>query len=99
VQQEVDRLRSVLLTADEMQAAKNKLLGQYALGKQTNGQIAQIFGLYETLGLGIKFDEQFQEYVAGVTAEGAREAAQACFTEPYVSLVGPAIAVEQAGLK
>lgn len=99
LQQEVDRLRSVLLTADEMQAAKNKLLGQYALGKQTNGQIAQIFGLYETLGLGIKFDEQFQEYVAGVTAEGAREAAQACFTEPYVSLVGPAIAVEQAGLK
>jgi zinc protease len=98
LRQEVDRLCSVLLTADEMQAAKNKLLGQYALGKQTNGQIAQIFGLYETLGLGIKFDEQFQEYVAGVTAEGAREVAQACFTEPYVSLVGPAIAVEQAGL-
>lgn len=98
LRQEVDRLCSVLLTADEMQAAKNKLLGQYALGKQTNGQIAQIFGLYETLGLGIKFDEQFQEYVAGVTAESAQKAAQDCFTEPYVSLVGPAIAVERAGL-
>lgn len=99
LQQEVDRLCSVLLTADEMQAAKNKLLGQYALGKQTNGQIAQIFGLYETLGLGIKFDEQFQEYVAGITAEAAREAARTCFSsEPYVSLVGSAIAVEQAGL-
>jgi predicted Zn-dependent peptidase len=35
---------------DALQAAKNKLLGQYALGKQTNAQIAQIFGWYETLG-------------------------------------------------
>jgi zinc protease len=93
LKQEVDRLCDVLLTSEEMQAAKNKLLGQYALGKQTNGQIAQIFGLYETLGLGIEFDQKLQEHVAGVTAEAAREAARLCFTEPYVSLVGTAIAV------
>jgi zinc protease len=95
LQEEVDRLCNVLLTDEEMQAAKNKLLGQYALGKQTNGQIAQIFGLYETLDLGLEFDELFQQQVAEVTAEMAQDAARQCFTQPYVSLVGSAIAVEQ----
>jgi zinc protease len=98
LQQEVDRLCNTLLTLEEMQAAKNKLLGQYALGKQTNGQIAQIFGLYETLGLGIEFDEKFQQHVGQVTAEMAQSAAQKYFTQPYVSLVGSAIAVEKAGI-
>ncbi|NJR64978.1 MAG: insulinase family protein [Leptolyngbyaceae cyanobacterium CRU_2_3] len=91
---EVDRLRTTLLAPDELQSAKNKLLGQYALGKQTNAQIAQIFGWYETLGLGIDFDEKFQQHVAEVTAEVAQEAADRYFTEPYVSLVGPAAATE-----
>ena len=93
---EVDRLRSTPLTPEELQAAKNKLLGQYALGKQTNAQIAQIFGWYETLGLGIDFDQQFQQKIADVTAEMAQAAADRYFTEPYVSLVGSEMAAELA---
>ena len=93
---EVDRLRTTPLTPEELQAAKNKLLGQYALGKQTNAQIAQIFGWYETLGLGIDFDQQFQQKIADVTAEMAQAAADRYFTEPYVSLVGSEMAAELA---
>jgi zinc protease len=93
---EVERLRTTTLTPDELQSAKNKLLGQYALGKQTNAQIAQIFGWYETLGLGIDFDETFQQQVADVTAEAAQDVADRYFTEPYVSLVGSAKAAELA---
>ena len=58
---EVERLCHTELTTQELKAVKNKLLGQYALGKQTNGEIAQIFGWYESLELGIEFDSQFQE--------------------------------------
>ncbi len=86
---EVERLSQDNLTETELQGAKNKLLGQYALGKQTNGEIAQIFGWYETLGLGIEFDRQFQEDIAGVTTEMARTVAQRYLTEPYISIVGP----------
>jgi zinc protease len=93
---EVSRLHEILLTAEELQSAKNKLLGQYALGKQTNAQIAQIFGWYETLNLGIEFDQQFQEAVAAVTAAEIQQAVQRYLTQPYVSLVGPAVATEQA---
>ena len=78
---------------DALQVAKNKLLGQYALGKQTNAQIAQVFGWYETLGLGIEFDTKFQQEVAGVTTTMAQEAACRYLLAPYVSLVGPGGAI------
>ncbi|MEG3878083.1 pitrilysin family protein [Microcoleus sp. herbarium7] len=94
---EVDRLASTQLSEEELQACKNKMLGQYALGKQTNSQIAQVVGWYEILGLGVKFDEQFQAEIARVTASQAQEAAKKYFGEPYISLVGPEAAVAELG--
>lgn len=91
---EVARLCDHPLTSEELQAAKNKLLGQYALGKQTNAQIAQIFGWYEILGLGVDFDSQFQVEVAAITPESAHAAACKYFIEPYVSLVGPEAVIQ-----
>jgi zinc protease len=85
---EVDLLTSTKLTDDALQAAKNKILGQYALGKQTNSQLAQIYGWYETLGLGIGFDQEFGEIIAAVTVEDAQAAACQYLREPYISLVG-----------
>ncbi len=94
LQQEIDRLCTTLLTPEELQAAKNKLLGQYALGKQTNSQIAQALGWYEVLGLGIEFDTQFQDGINAVTAESAQAVARQFFTTPpCISLVGPAEAI------
>ena len=85
---EVERLTEVKLSLEEIQAAKNKLLGQYALGKQSNGEIAQLFGWYETLGLGIEFDTHFQEEVAKVTPEILQEVACRYFCQsPYISVV------------
>lgn len=89
LQAEIERLAQEPLTPEELQACKNKLLGQYALGKQTNAQIAQVFGWYETIGLGINFDTQFQQEVATVTSEQAQQVAQQYFQHPYTSLVGP----------
>ncbi|TVQ47978.1 MAG: insulinase family protein [Gloeocapsa sp. DLM2.Bin57] len=86
---EVERLCNTELTETELQIAKNKLLGQYALGKQANGEIAQIYGWYETLELGISFDLDFQEQIKAVTPEEMQKVAQAYFIEPYISLVGP----------
>lgn len=92
---EVDRLANIELSEEELQACKNKMLGQYALGKQTNSQIAQVVGWYETLGLGIEFDTKFQADIAAVTVAEAQEVAQKYFIEPYISLVGPEGAVNQ----
>lgn len=93
LQQELERLKTTPLTAEELQVSKNKILGQYALGKQTNGQIAQTYGWYEILGLGMEFDERFGEAIAAVTIEDIQAAAQRCFTEQTLSILGPAAAV------
>ncbi|NES69144.1 MAG: insulinase family protein, partial [Okeania sp. SIO2D1] len=77
------------LSSEELQVSKNKLLGQYALGKQTNSQIAQILGWYEILGLGMEFDAKFQENLTMVTTAEAQEVASKYFIEPYISIVGP----------
>lgn len=90
---EAERLVTTPLTAEELQASKNKLLGQYALGKQTNAQLAQLLGWYEVLGLGIDFDAAFQEAVAAVTPEVAQAAAASCFLNPNVVLLGPEAAI------
>jgi predicted Zn-dependent peptidase len=95
LRREVDRLREVVLSPGEVQAAKNKLLGQYALGKQTNAQIAQVYGWYETLGLGIDFDRKFTESVAATSAEAIQQVARRYLCDPYVSLVGPDAAVNE----
>ncbi|MBP0018194.1 MAG: insulinase family protein [Cyanobacteria bacterium SBLK] len=88
--QEVTRLCATSLAPEELQAAKNKLLGQYALGKQTNSEIAQILGWYETIEVGLDFDSQFQEAIAAITPEQAKETARRYFSgDPYISLVGP----------
>ncbi|PSB33742.1 peptidase M16 [Stenomitos frigidus ULC18] len=92
---EVDRLRTHPFSAETLQAAKEKILGQHALGKQTNAQIAQTFGWYETVGLGIGFDVQFQEQMSAVTLAEIQTVADRYLVEPYISLVGPAAVVKE----
>ncbi len=89
LQGEVERLTKVTLTPEELTTSQNKLLGQYALGKQSNAQIAQVLGWYETIGLGIDFDHHFQEAIAAVTIDDILAIAQTYFTAPYISIVGP----------
>ncbi|MEM7757031.1 MAG: pitrilysin family protein [Cyanobacteria bacterium P01_A01_bin.40] len=86
---EVVRLTTTTLTESELQGAKNKLLGQYALGKQTNGEIAQTYGWYETLGLGIEFDQLFQDQIPPITPERIKLVANKYLTQPYISIVKP----------
>ncbi|WP_088890249.1 M16 family metallopeptidase [Leptolyngbya ohadii] len=91
---EMERLQTILLSDEELQAAKNKLLGQYALGKQTNAQLAQISGWYETLQLGIDYDDRFQERIPQIAAADIQAVANRYFTQPYVSLVGSEKAID-----
>ena len=86
---EVERLTATTLSEAEVQGAKNKLLGQYALGKQTNGEIAQTYGWYETLGLGVDFDNNFQSAIPPITPEKIRDVANTYLSQPYISLVKP----------
>jgi zinc protease len=86
---EVDRLCLEPLSAAELQTAKDKLIGQYALGKQTNGQLAQTYGWYELLGLSVDFDQQFSTAIGKLTSTQLQTVADRYLSEPYVSIVSP----------
>jgi len=92
---ECERLATVTITEDELAICKSKLLGQYALGKQTNGQIAQVYGWYEVMGLGLEFDTRFVESIESVTQADVLKAAQQYFTTPAISVVGSEAALQQ----
>ncbi|ACB52253.1 peptidase, M16B family [Crocosphaera subtropica ATCC 51142] len=93
LKKETERLCEIELTLEELQTAKNKLLGQYALGKQTNAEVAHLYGWYETLGLGIEFDQKFPEFINNITSEMVQKAAKNYLLSPYVSIVGSEITI------
>lgn len=86
---ETERLGQEQLAKDELEATKNKLLGQYALGKQTNAQLGQLLGWYEVLGLGVEFDQIFQDTIRAVTVEQVQAAAKHHLCNPFTVILGP----------
>ncbi len=87
---EMKRLLEVKLTTVEIERAKRKVLGQYALGKQTNAQIAQLLGSFEILGLGIDYDKEYPQRIQAVTVDDIYRVAHTYLSTPGLSVVGPA---------
>ncbi len=88
LQSELERLQQPL-SDDEVVLAQRKLLGQYALGKQTNMQMAHLVGWYECLGLGAGYDATFQAQVQATTPDLLHAAAQRWLPHPTRVVVGP----------
>ena len=94
---ELERLSAQMLSAEEVNATKSKLLGQYALGKQTNHQIAHLYGLYAFLQLGADYDQQFVQNIQAITPQQLQNVAVKHLMEPFISLVGPESALASLG--
>jgi predicted Zn-dependent peptidase len=94
LQNEMQRVTHTILSDLEVTLTQRKLLGQYALAKQTNSQVAQLLGLYEVLGLGVSFDRYYPEMLRAVDPADIYRVAQAYLKDPVVSIVGPACALE-----
>jgi zinc protease len=88
--QEIARLKTDLVSPQELKEAQDKLAGAFALGHETPAEQATYPGLYETLGAGYTFDQTYPEQIRQVTAEDIRRVAQKVFSQPAVtSIVGP----------
>ncbi len=98
LQAEIQRLHDTLLSSEEVGMAQRKLLGQYALSKQTNAQVAQLAGWYEILGLGMEFDQQYLQRVRQLTPAHLQQAAKTYLVNPAIALVGPEEALAKVEL-
>ncbi len=75
VWQELNRIRSTPITKEELDKAKNLLLGQYDLSLQTNSAQALDMALGETYGLGLDFGTQYAQAIARITVDDVVAAA------------------------
>ena len=89
LRQELQRLVEHPLTPEELQLAQRKILGQYSLSKQTNGQLAQLMGWYELLGLGIDYDRHYPSMVRNLTSSQLQQVANHYLSNPIISVAGP----------
>ena len=90
MKEEVFRLKTEFVGSKELQEAKDKLLGNYIIGQETNLDKASTIGWFETSGRGYGFQDKYFDLINSVTESDIIEVANKYFTENYViSVVKP----------
>ncbi|MCM1985292.1 M16 family metallopeptidase [Lyngbya confervoides] len=89
LRQEITQLVQNDLSREDLTMAQQKLIGQYTLNKQTNAQLAQLFGWYEHLGLGEEYDGAYASCIQAVDLATIQRIAATYLTIPVCSIVGP----------
>lgn len=88
--EEVFRLKTEFVGSKELQEAKDKLLGHYIIGQETNLDKATTIGWFETSGRGYEFDDEYAKLINSVTESDIIEAANKYFNDKYIlSIVKP----------
>jgi len=88
---EIHRLREEEVQAHELERAKNVLMGNYLIARQTNESKAAETALNELFGLGADYGQRYREGIEAVTAEDVLKfARQYLSTDRYaLAIVGP----------
>ena len=84
---ELDKIKNILVDEQELQNAKNNLIGKRQFFTETNLQQASLISYYEDKGLGADFEEKLIDLVKNVSAEDINRVANAYIKEPYVLTV------------
>ncbi|MBX7247184.1 MAG: insulinase family protein [Candidatus Sumerlaeaceae bacterium] len=66
-------VRNILVPDDELDRARNYVVGKFLIDHQTNQRQAHYLGLFETMGLGMGWDEEFPRRIQEVDARTVRE--------------------------
>ena len=90
LQEEVFRFKKEFVSSKELQEAKDKLLGHYIIGQETNLDKATTLGWFEISGRGYKFDDEYTKLINSVTESDIIEVANKYFNDKYIlSIVKP----------
>lgn len=88
--EQIDRLKKEFVGTKELQDAKDKLLGHYVIGQETNLDKAATIGWFEASGRGYQFDDNYEKLINSVTESDIIEVANKYFNSRYVlSVVKP----------
>jgi len=82
--EEIEKIKSILVGDEELENAKNNIMGKWAFSFETNSQQACNYAHYGILGLGFDFNERTKERVRLVTSEQIQNCANKYFNEKSV---------------
>ena len=84
LKEEVFRLKNEYVGTKELQEAKDKLLGHYIIGQETNLDKATTIGWFEASTRGYQFDDEYAKLINSVTENDILEAANKYFNDNYI---------------
>jgi zinc protease len=87
---EVQKIRDVEVSADELARAKGYLLGRYAMDRRTNERLAWYLAFYEIEGVGRTYPDRFRRQVEAVTVADVQRVARAYLATLTTIVLGPA---------
>ncbi len=87
---EVEKIKEIPVDENELQSAKNNILGKRAYLHETNSQQSHYLGYYELMGKGAEYDKKIEDEIQKVTPQDIMDAAKKYLNENFViSLLAP----------
>ena len=88
--EEIEKIRTIPVSEEELENARNNLLGKWAFTQETNNQQACLYAHYGVLGLGFDFNARMKEKIKTVTADQIKSCAEKYFNDISVlSIIKP----------
>lgn len=84
---ELEKIKNIPVSEDELENAKNNLLGKREFVFETNLQQASQIGFYEDKGLGCDFEKKLVEKIKNVSVKEIQETAVKYIKDPHVLVV------------
>jgi len=88
--EEIEKIRTIPVSVNELEDAKNNLIGKCAFLDETNLQQACRYAKHGVLGLGFEFNETVKEKIKNVTSDEILKCAAKYFNDKFVlSIIKP----------
>ena len=84
---EINKLKTEYVGDKELQDAKEKLIGNYIIGLETNLDKASNIGWYEASTRGYEFKQDYEKLINSITDADIIEVANKYFTDNYIMSV------------
>ncbi len=82
--EEIEKIKNIPITIEELNNAKNNLIGKQQFISETNSQQAGMMAYYSVMGKPFDYQKTIIEQIKSVTPEQIQDCANKYFTEDYV---------------
>ena len=84
---EINKMKTEFVSKQELQEAKDKIIGHYLLEQETNLQKASALAHYEATGRGFNYRPEYEKLLNSITESDIIDVANRVFNENYVKVI------------